>query len=203
MTGAFLHSPADLLSQSESSISRTTAFPVTWTPICLPHTFLVLQESPQWGWVIVGYFPLLNCSWNRKSPPFNRLSLNTGKTQFIWLSTMHSLAKRDTDRLSSLLPFLTELTSVRNLGFIINQELNMKDHITKLCQSCYYQLRTVRHSRHLPSKLWSMPWSACKSISQTAFSMGQVHNSLTVSSRFSILLHVWSSELANTIRSRL
>ena len=44
---------------------------------------------------------------------------------------------------------LTELTFVRNLGFIIDQELNMKDHITKLCQSCYYQLRqihTVRHS---------------------------------------------------------
>ena len=66
----------------------------------------------------------------------NRLSLNTGKTQFIWLGTKHSLAKRDTDRLSSLLPSLTELTSVRNLGFIIDQELNMKDHITKLCQSC-------------------------------------------------------------------
>ena len=35
------------------------------------------------------------------------------------------------------------------LGFIIDQELNMKDHIAKLRQSCYYQLRqicTVRHS---------------------------------------------------------
>ena len=55
----------------------------------------------------------------------------------------HSLAKRDTDCLSSLLPSLTELTSVRNLGFVIDQELNM-DHITKLCQSCYYQLRQIR-----------------------------------------------------------
>ena len=79
----------------------------------------------------------------------NRLSLNTGKTQFIWFGTKHSLAKRDTDRLLSLLLSLTELTSVRNLGFVIDQELIMKDHITKLCQSCYYQLRqihTVRHS---------------------------------------------------------
>ena len=76
------------------------------------------------------------------------LSLNTGKTQFIWLGTKHSLAKRDTDRLSSLLPSLTGLTSVRNLGFIIDQELNMKDHITKLCQLCYYQLRQIRTVRH-------------------------------------------------------
>ena len=78
----------------------------------------------------------------------NRLSLNTGKTQFIWLGTKHSLAKRETDRLFRLLPSLTELTPVRNLGFIIDQELNMKDHITKLCQSCYYQLRQIRTVRH-------------------------------------------------------
>ena len=86
----------------------------------------------------------------------------------------HSLKKtctmcHDTDRLSSLLPSLTELSSVRNLGFIIDQELNMKDHITKLRQSFYYQLRqirTVRHSHHQPSKLWSMLSSARESISQ-------------------------------------
>ena len=36
----------------------------------------------------------------------------------------------------------------KNLGFIIDQELNMKDHITKLCQSCYYQLRQIRTVRH-------------------------------------------------------
>ena len=44
----------------------------------------------------------------------------------------------------SLLPSLTELTSVRNLGFIIDQELNMKDHITKLCQSCYQRRSNIR-----------------------------------------------------------
>ena len=47
----------------------------------------------------------------------NRLSLNISKTQFIWLGTKPSLAKRDTDRLHSLVPSLTELTSLRNLGF--------------------------------------------------------------------------------------
>ena len=64
------------------------------------------------------------------------------------LQVLEGTAKRDTDRLYSLLPSLTELTSVRNLGFIIDQELNMKDHITKLCQSCYYQLRQIRTVRH-------------------------------------------------------
>ena len=37
---------------------------------------------------------------------------------------------------------------MRNLGFIVDQELNMKDHITKVCQSCYYQLRQIRTVRH-------------------------------------------------------
>ena len=48
----------------------------------------------------------------------NRLSLNTGKTQFIWLGTKHSVAKRDADRLFSLLPSLTELSSMRNLTWL-------------------------------------------------------------------------------------
>ena len=101
-----------------------------------------------------------------------------------------SLAKRETDWLFSLLLSITELTSVRNLGFIIDRELNMKDHITKLCQSCYYNTSFVKyarfdtHSHHQPSKLWSMASSARKSISPTAFSMGLVPTSLTVFNRF-------------------
>ena len=90
----------------------------------------------------VGDCRFLPSEWKRNS------GQTQSKTQFIWLGTKHSLAKRETDRLYSLLPSLTELTSVRNLGFIIDQELNMKDHITKLCQSCYYQLRQIRTVRH-------------------------------------------------------
>ena len=43
-------------------------------------------------------------------------------------------------------------TSVPDWTFIREeswlQELNMEDHITKLCQSCYYQLRQIRTVRH-------------------------------------------------------
>ena len=129
----------------------------------------------------------------------NRLFLNTSKTQIIWLGTKHSLSKRETDWLSNLRPSLTELISVRNLGFIIDQELNMKGHITKLCVKC---VRFDNHLHHQPSKLWSMPSSARESISPTAFSMGQMSTSMTVSNRSWIRLHVWSSELANMIPFR-
>ena len=72
----------------------------------------------------------------------NRLSLNTGKTQFIWFG----LAKRDMHQLSSQSPSLVELS--KNLGFTLDQELTMKDHVSKLCQSCYFQLRQIRTIRH-------------------------------------------------------
>ena len=116
----------------------------------------------------------------------NRLSHNTCKTQFIWFGTKHSLAKRETDRVFSLLPSLTEHTSMKNLGFIIDQELNMKDHITILCQSCYYQLRqirTVRHSLTSYAIRTLVHASARERISPIAFSMGQVPTSLNVSNR--------------------
>ena len=78
----------------------------------------------------------------------NRISLNTGKTQFIWFGTRAGLAKRDIHQLSSQSPSLVELTTVKNLGFTLDQELTMKDHVSKLCQSCYYQLRQIRTIRH-------------------------------------------------------
>ena len=51
-------------------------------------------------------------------------------------------------QLFSQSPSLVELTTVKNLGFTLDQELTMKDHVSKLCQSCYYQLRQIRTIRH-------------------------------------------------------
>ena len=136
------------------------------------------------------------------------LSLHRQDTHSFGWGTKHSLAKRDTDRLPSLLPSLTEPTSVRNLGFVIDQELNLKDHITKLCQSCYYQLCQIRTVGH------SLTSSAIQTLvhdfvhTRIDFSNNllygtSAYTSLTVFSRSLILLHVLSLQLANTIRSRL
>ena len=103
----------------------------------------------------------------------NRLSLNTGKTQFIWFGTRNGLAKRDTHQLSNQSPSLVELTTVKNLGFTLDQELSMKDHVSKLCQSCYFQLRQIRASRHPPFVPWCTPLSAHASTFQTASSTGR------------------------------
>ena len=78
----------------------------------------------------------------------NRLRLNPDKTQFIWFGTRQQLAKRNCDRLSSVLQTLVSYTHVRNLGVILDSELLMGDHISQLCRSCLFQLRRLRAIRH-------------------------------------------------------
>ena len=78
----------------------------------------------------------------------NRLRLNPDKTQFIWFGTRQQLAKRNCERLSSVLPTLVSDTHVRNLGVILDSELLMGDHISHLCRSCFFQLRRLRAIRH-------------------------------------------------------
>ena len=115
-------------------------------------------------------------------------SLNTGKTQFIWLGTKSCQERNRSALQSTSVPQLTYIRVESWLHY--RSRVKHEGHITKLCQTCYYQLhqiRTVRpfdtHLHHQPSKLWSMPSSARESISLTAFSMGQVSTSLTVSNR--------------------
>ena len=78
----------------------------------------------------------------------NRLRLNPDKTQFIWFGTRQQLAKQNCDRLSSVSPTLVFDTHVRNLGVILDSELQMGDHISQLCRSCFFQLRRLRAIRH-------------------------------------------------------
>ena len=78
----------------------------------------------------------------------NRLQLNPDKTQFIWFGMRQQLAKRNFERLSSVLPTLVSDTHVRNLGVILDSELLMGDHISHLCRSCFFQLRRLRAIRH-------------------------------------------------------
>ena len=58
----------------------------------------------------------------------NRLRLNLDKTQFLWLGSREQLTRLDDAQLTTLLPALTELTSARDLGVIIDRELSFDPH---------------------------------------------------------------------------
>ena len=136
----------------------------------------------------------------------NRLSLNTGKAQFIWFVTRAGLAKRDMHQLSSQSPSLAELTTVQNLGFTLDQELTMEDHVSKLCQSCYFQLHQIRTIQH------SLSPSAIRTVvhaficSRIGFSnsllYGRARIFLIVFSRSWIPQRAWFWKSGNTTQSQ-
>ena len=43
--------------------------------------------------------------------------------------------------------FITPARVVRNLGVILDKNMTMLDHISSVCQRCYYQLRQIRRVR--------------------------------------------------------
>ena len=79
----------------------------------------------------------------------NRLTLNSDKTQFIWLGSRHELLKVSIDSIDLGSCVVKFRDSVNNLGVVIDRQLSMKDHVQKVCKTCYYnllQLRSIRGS---------------------------------------------------------
>ena len=67
----------------------------------------------------------------------NRLCLNLEKTKYLWFGTRQQLGKRDTVALSNISTTMVSDTVTRNLSLLLDQELSMGDHITKLSQDCF------------------------------------------------------------------
>ena len=74
----------------------------------------------------------------------NRLKLNSDKTQLIWLGSRQQLLKVNPD--SILLGAFTVRfqSSVVDLGVVLDSNLSMRDHVSRLCRTSYYQLRQLR-----------------------------------------------------------
>ena len=77
----------------------------------------------------------------------NRLKLNQDKTQIIWIGTRQQLAKVSAIELTLPSAVVRFSTIVSDLGFIVDSQLNMSDHVAQVCRSCYFQLRQLRHVR--------------------------------------------------------
>ena len=79
----------------------------------------------------------------------NRLKLNTGKTEFIWLGTRKQLAKLSVSPLQIKNQVIMPLDEVRDLGVIVDNKLTMESHSANVARSCFYQLRQLRTIRCL------------------------------------------------------
>ena len=77
----------------------------------------------------------------------NRLKLNPSKTELIWLHSSRrnpGFIQNDIELFGN---FITPVRVVRNLGVILDETMTMLDHISSVCQRCYYQLRQIRRVR--------------------------------------------------------
>ena len=70
----------------------------------------------------------------------NRLKLNPLKTELIWL---HSSRRNPTFLRTDFVLFGSPITP-RNLEVILDENMTMSEHIARVCQNCYYQLRQIR-----------------------------------------------------------
>jgi hypothetical protein len=77
----------------------------------------------------------------------NRLTLNPNKTQFIWFGTRQQLSKLDFPLLAEKYPSFTFLSSVRDLGVVLDSTLTFSEHIANLTRSSYFHLRRLRAIR--------------------------------------------------------
>ena len=78
-----------------------------------------------------------------------RLQLNANKTEAIWFGSQANLAKLNSLDCSFRVGSSTvqPSTVVRDLGLHLDNELSMKQHVTKVAATCYYRLLRLRQIR--------------------------------------------------------
>ena len=79
----------------------------------------------------------------------NKLKLNPEKTEFIVISNSRNFAKVAVDQLQLNNAQVKRVDCVRNLGVTMDSTLTMKEHVAKLCQTCYYYISWVKRIRHI------------------------------------------------------
>jgi hypothetical protein len=81
-----------------------------------------------------------------------RLQLNALKTELIWFGSSTNIRRIDSSDAKLVIDNSTIESShvVRNLGVFFDNELTMRDHISRVTKSCFYQLRRLKTiRRHL------------------------------------------------------
>ena len=77
----------------------------------------------------------------------NRLKLNQDKTQFMWIGRKQMLDKINREVLHSHFPDMKFLSSVNDLGVVLDERLEMEEQIGSICRSGFYHLRQNRGIR--------------------------------------------------------
>ena len=77
----------------------------------------------------------------------NMLKLNDDKTEALLFSSSASLTSSLPSSITVGSSDISFTNTARNLGFIMDSTLSMKQHITKVCQTCYFELKRISSIR--------------------------------------------------------
>ena len=80
-----------------------------------------------------------------------RLQLNPSRTEIIWFSTKASLKKMENADLSLHVrnDVIEPVSAVHDLGVLLDNELSMKKHVSKVASVCYFHLRRLKPIRRI------------------------------------------------------
>ena len=82
-----------------------------------------------------------------------RLQMNPKKTEFIWFGSRANLEKLAASTATSSLTVSRDVVqranAFRDLGVILDSELSMQNHISKVTQTCFYHIRRLKQVRKL------------------------------------------------------
>ena len=92
----------------------------------------------------------------------NRLKLNPSKTELIWFYSGRrqlSFVENDIELFGNR---IAPVHAVRDLGVMLDSKMTMSQHVLRVCQNCYFQIRLIRRLER-PCLLnqnfsWCMPW---------------------------------------------
>src|SRR3989441_10966724 len=77
----------------------------------------------------------------------NRLSVNPSKTDILLIGTPQQRSKLTSSTLTFQGTSLSTVSSCRNLGVILDNDLSFKRHISFVCSSSFYHIRQLRQIR--------------------------------------------------------
>ena len=83
----------------------------------------------------------------RKWMLVNKLKINDSKTEFLIIGSKHQLNKITIDSIKIGDSEIKPVTSVKNLGVLIDNNLSMENHITKTCSIAFYHIYNIKHIR--------------------------------------------------------
>ena len=143
----------------------------------------------------------------------NRLKLNASKTEFIWFGTPVRISRNPPGPLIVGDSVIQPSRSVRSLGVLLDPALSLSEHVSKLTNRCYYQLRQLRSIRKslsidschaLVRALILSRLDYCNGLlgGATGLLINQLNGVMRSSARL-ILQQPWNSHITDLMNSKL